>query len=392
MKRRKALVALMVTMSTLLAVAQPVYASLEDLKPSGSGSQTEQNNNKYSGEGAPDMEVISQEAESARETIDKYEWDINERNNTIRVNFNKGITRFEVFYTAGTTPYIAFLTPDGDIYESGKDSDTIISRDGNQIQGHSDLRYEVIYIVAPSNTNDIKAKISLDSKTHDFMMIKSRVPQGWENFTQEFRTEPEELVSWGFHNSENTITDLIAIAENTDIKPVDDSIGTAEPPKREKKDNSGMIISLFVVIIIGAGAMLVFNNMSKKRRAKEAVDKRIKKRNIIAKKHKIANEKTLDNVLDEFKDDYSDDDFFADAKPIDEDSVTMPLEKKVAFVETDEQGEPIMPEEPKPVEEKPKQEEAPVTAPIQTEEKKQEQSPAENNPVYKKPATKPSWM
>ncbi len=328
---RKAFIGLLL----VLALTQPVYASrLEDLRP-GESKPTEKNG--YSGNGAPNMLDIDQAASASRETVGDTKWDITSRDTSISIDLNQGVTRFEVFYSAsGLVPYIAFQTSDGDVYVSGKNSDNIISREGNQITGHSDLRYEVIYLVAPSSYKNVQVKISLDTKTHDFMMIKSKVPQGWEHFTQEYRTPPEKLIIWGFHNTENTISDLIAIAENTDIKPADNNLGSAPPPDPPEVDNTGFIVSLFVVAILGIGVMLVLNNFSKKRKEQEDLEKRVKKKNTASKKRKMDNDKSLDNVLDEFESEYEDDNFFSEVESMEGTDVAIPIEKKIAFKEPDE--------------------------------------------------------
>lgn len=387
-----------------LAVTQPVFAStLTDLKPSGTGDPTQQNKYQSSGEGTPNMEDINREASSSKETVEDSHWDITERDTTFRTDLNKGITRFEVFYSAsGKVPYIAFQTPEGDIYESGKDSENIVSRDENQINGHSDLRYEVIYLISPSSTDNLKVKVSLDSVTHDFMMIKSAVPQGWNNFRQEYRTEPEKLLLWGFHNSENNITDLIAIAENTDVKPVENGMESAPPPVVEKADPTGLIIWLLIFAAIGVGVMIFLNNMTKKHQEQDALNKRVKKKNLISKKNKIANAKSLDSVLDEFNDDYSDDDFFSNAKAVEEDKVSLPIEKKIAFKEEDEEEE-IRPVK-KPVKEeiqkkddkaevKADKEPAQVTVPAEDIKAEHEPpKPVVKNMTQAPEVKKPSWI
>jgi len=373
---------LMIILATLM-MTQPVYAmSLNDLKPGGASSvpKSEHTENKDI-----DMEEISKQVSQKKETVADTQWDITERDTTIRCDLNKGVTRFEVFYSAsGSIPYIAFQTADGDLYESGKDNENIITRGNNQISGHSDLRYEVIYIISPSSTEGLKVKISLDSKTHDFMFIKSSVPNGWENFTQEYRTSPEKLILWGFHHSDNTITDLISIAENTDIKPADNTIGTSTPPE-EEKDNSFLIL-LFVFVIAGICVMLYLNNRTKKRQEEDAQKSRIKKKNKIALRNKENRKKKLDTALDEFDDEYADDDdededededFFSDTPELNEEEIKMPIEKRIAFVEP-EPEEPARGEKEKVAEEKERE-----TANAHMTEKTTEQ-------VI--PRKRPSWM
>ena len=275
---------------TLIMCVSVNASQLDDLKPGGP-STPQQPANKYSDNGeAPKVEDIQKKAKTAKETADSCKWDITERDTSIRMNVGKTTTRFEVFYSAsGKTPYIAFRTPEGEVYETGKDSANIITRDRNQVPGHSDLRYEVIYLMSPSSTENLNVKISLDSKTHDFFFIQSAVPQGWENFQQEYRTEPAKLILWGFHNSDNTYTDLISIVENVDIKPVEDTMGSAPPPPPVEKDNTGLIITILLIAAAGIGIMLFLNNRTKKHQAQEAQDRRVKKMNILSKKNKIAN-------------------------------------------------------------------------------------------------------
>lgn len=320
------------TLITTLLLTAPTYAgSLQDMKPSG-GSDPNSNVYQYEEGYTPNTDDLMKGAQKAEETVEDSHWDIKERETSIPIDLNKGTTRFEVFYTAsGVVPYIAFQTPDGDIYEAGKDSDNIVARPNNTIEGHSDLRYEVIYITAPSSARDVRLKIALDSKTRDFMLIQSTVPAKWQTFREEFRTNPEQLIIWGFYNSENTISDLIAIAENVQFNPIDNNTETAAPPVVKKPSMDGLIIALGVMAIVGIGLLLFFNNMDKKHKARDDKERRINKMNRQARKNKQEREKTLDSALDEFDDDYSDDDFFAE-KPVTDD-VVMPLEEKIAFIE-----------------------------------------------------------
>ncbi len=369
----------------MILLARPVFASsLDDMKPGG-GSTPNKNTQKYQGE-KPNAEDLTKEAKKNRETVKDSYWDIEERDITIRVGLNQGTTRFEVFYSSmGKVPYIAFQTPDGEIYETGKDSEYIISREGNQIEGHSDLRYEVIYITAPSMTDGIKVKISLDSKTRDFMMVQSTVPAKWEGFKKEIRTNPEKLIIWGFHNSENTITDLIAIAENTDLNPIENNMDTAAPPVVEKKSITSTIIPLLVVAIIIVAAMIVYNNFDRQKKEKEARSNRINKKNKVSQRKKKMGEKQLDNVLDEFNDDYSDDDFFSE-KPVGND-VYMPIEEKVAFVEDDISPSDKIENPPKPTHKGKRKVEDSVIDEEETKSQEPSPAPKQSSP---QPTTKPA--
>lgn len=265
--------------------------------------------------------------------IDDFKWNLANEQTSISLNMNRSITRFEIFYSAGSPlPEIIFIDASGNYYQVGIDNDVIETRDKNQIPGHSDLRYAVVYIKSPELTSGWTAQISVDSSLHEFMFAKTSVPTGWDSLTEEYRTAPEELLLWGLRYSEYNESGLFAVIENVDYKPETNYLTTADAPTPPQINYTKIIVILFIIFLIVVGVAFTLNKQKTIKESERAKAKRINKRN-----NNLHNRKNHENshLEDFFKDeDFSDDDYFKDNPTMDDvEDLRIPIEKRTAFVE-----------------------------------------------------------
>lgn len=287
--------------------------------------------------------------------IDAYRWNLKEGKTTISLDVSKSVTRFELFYSStAPRPDVIFMDPSGNRYVVGMDNnnETIMTSMPLQFAGHSDMRYVVIYIVAPPETKNWTAQIAVDSGTHEMIFVKTDIPADWSEITEEYRMPPTELLLWGLKNSEYTDVDLFAMVEDVDIRPESNNLGVAPAPKEEPKDYTTLIIGIGAVLIAGIGGLMYYNHHQQKKMQQEKIDNRIKRRNTNLKKRKSQEDMHLDRYLK--NEDYSDDAYFKENPTELSDDFVAPIDKHEAFVEVeDEDTRKQQSARPNPVPEEP---------------------------------------
>ena len=314
--------------------------SIETPKAASGSAQAEA---EYQSKETPEMEDISKpktlqrkEAPSIMETT---KWTITgeNRTNKIIVNVLAGQTRFEMFYSAAAPmPAITFTSIDGNIYRAGEDFNngrtSFICRPGNKIDGFADVNYCVMYFSAPTDPGSWTAEITLDKGTKEFMLVKTAVPNGWTDFTQEYRMTPEEMCLWHLSKvSDYTPSELINLA-NTDTNPGGNTIASGEAPVVEKIDYTiPLIVTVFVILVGGMIAGTVFIIRKSNREEEEYTKRRISRANKALQKKKEAQDRNLASALKELNEDYSDDDYFSETSTFEEvdEEIEIPVQKNM---------------------------------------------------------------
>lgn len=287
----------------------------------------------------PDTGDISKpaKAKKAPTVMETTKWNLSEgnRTNKISIRIPAGETRFEMFYTAGAPmPNVTFSSCDGNIYRTGEDftnsKTKFICRPGNKIEGFSDVDYCVMYFSAPVDPGTWTAEITLDKGTKEFMFLKSSVPNEWEGFSEEYRTNPEEMCLWFLSSASDYSVDELVNLASVDTNPGANSIVSTDAPVIEEVDYTiPIIVGAFVLLLAALIGVTVYIVQRSNREQRERTEKRISKANQKLKERKESQDKHLADVLKEMDEDYSDDDYFSEKEESDDDDIKIPVQKKM---------------------------------------------------------------
>lgn len=238
-----------------------------------------------------------------------------------------GTVRYEFIYSAGSeTPSISFLSTTAktgeeyiagnDVKNDGEDGFKFVTKTGLTIDGHDDFRYMVVYI---SNTDDPgrwTMTVSVPSAMTEVIAVSSEVPEDWENLSSDTITKPYGVIFWYIDATRSkykdtpiaTINELISAKTSLSNN---DLIKSTEPV--EEEINYVVLftmLGIFVAIIVAVVVTLIILKRKKKnneeyRSKREAI---VRKENDKVRRKKASENDELDEMLNDYSDEYIDDD------------------------------------------------------------------------------------
>lgn len=245
------------------------------------------------------------------------------------VNVSPELTRFEIFYTASVTPAVT-LTPatnkstkyvllDNLEYRFPDSPFEIITKPNIRVEGYDDIRYMVIYIKYTSDPGKWNLHVDFPDDTTEFVLCKTinnDWPEDWEELRSDVKTDVQVL-SWYIdptsHYADNIIENINGmISRDYTLADVDTMI--SEEPVKENNLEKILLLGIILFFIVAAVVgIMIF--MSRKKKEEELRQKRaniVAKANAKVRKKKAKEEDELEKVLDDFSDEYIDEDEFSD--------------------------------------------------------------------------------
>lgn len=250
----------------------------------------------------------------------------NDRSKSFQIFVDSDITRLEIFYTASHTPGMEFVTAmDGNKYDLSSDhefpdSNFKIIRKVINVKGYDDIRCMVVYIVNTTDPGKWTLNVKFPDDTTDFVLcksVKNDIPENWYELTGEVKTVVDVLAWYTDLAKSRYKDDPIGsingmISRDMDLAPVD-SYTVMEPipvDNTEKYVTLGIIGAIIVMIIVGV--MFFLSNKKKEEEERQRRLNIVAKENAKVRKKKAKEEDELEKVLDNFSDEYVDDDEFSD--------------------------------------------------------------------------------
>lgn len=248
---------------------------------------------------------------------DSTEWVIenDEYYKCLTFDVGAGTSRYSVFYTADSNPSVSISSPSGTIYKCGEkynentDGINVITRVKNTVSNYKNIQYDVIYITGITEPQTWKMTISGTEAIKEFFIVKTKVPNNWESIVQEYKTNPQDLMLWYIaKDSKYYASDIKQIAKKDDKIPAVNNIKTTEEDEAPPKDYTNLIKFCVVVAVIITVVLVIKKLRKRKKAAIDTRQKKIDEENQKIKEKKEKENSKLSNILDEFDDQYIDDD------------------------------------------------------------------------------------
>nr|WP_297765737.1 hypothetical protein [uncultured Butyrivibrio sp.] len=233
--------------------------------------------------------------------------------------------RYEIFYTAGTeAPKVSFQSTTGaeGNLVSGNNVENgdfkFITKTGLTIEDHDDFRYMVIYISGTKDPGKWLMTVEAPQTVNEVICVSSKVPDDWDVQSTDTITRPYGVIFWYIDERRsvyaeqpvNTINMLMnATGKLGDIDEVKDTVVPEE-------DYSGVYVllgGLVFIAVVTAGVFFVIKTRKKQqeqyRAKREAI---VKRENEKVRKKKAQENDELDDLLDDYSDEYINDDDMSD--------------------------------------------------------------------------------
>lgn len=268
----------------------------------------------------PKEENPYEKPEEEKSEVERLRWDISEgmpRTKTFNIPVPSHTIRMEFFYSAkAPAPIYNFRSTYGSVYGSNNTKDrftdgdfTFLKRVGLPVNDYSDMRYDVVYISNPPDTGKWELTIILDEDETEFFALSSAVPENWETMRTDYKTAPIEILTWAIDSTVSSykasdITQIVA-RENP---PAGDNIQAVPAPTEEPFFTPIRIAVFALIITVAIVAFLIFKvNKDTKEKAETIQRKRIEKANTKFSQLKKNEDDSLEEYMNSFSDDYTDD-------------------------------------------------------------------------------------
>ena len=252
-----------------------------------------------------------------------------------------------------------------------------MTRSGLKVEGYDNLRYMAVYISNTPDPGKWTMSIYAPDAVTELFMVSTDIYAGWQSLVQDYKMPPLGLIFWYVDDKSvyrDTPVDMINTVIIDEPIPEVNHVSDITPEEPDQTPKLMMMcIVLTVILLAFIGFIAYHTQKAKQEREKERRQAIVNRENDKLQRKKAQINAELDRVLDDFGDDYIDDDEFGSYL---EDESTSNSANKVITAES--LGIDIEPDESS-VHEK-------------TEEDKPKEEPVDNTkPLFMRQNTTPSW-